>query len=88
MWHQGRLTKVYPTSHTDAARGDLQFAMGWPRSKRHMLAELLVVHLETKLPGAQMGANWRGRRTPSFGPVYPEDRPAPDLDHLAAPIAV
>lgn len=74
MWNQAKKRLAYPTQHTDAARSDLQFSLNFSRSHRHMLAEMLAIHLETKAPQDNtMGANWFGRRTPPFGAgvLYP-----------------
>lgn len=65
MWHQGHTKRAYPTQHTSAARGDMQFATSFPREKRQLLPECIAIHLETSSEG--MGANWNGRKTPRFG---------------------
>ena len=67
MWNQGYHKYDYPTQHTSAARGDVQFTLKFPRDKRQMLPEIVGIHLETKIPGDKMGSNWSGRRTPMFG---------------------
>lgn len=72
IWNQGKRKLTYPTEHTDAARTDLQFTLKFSRKHRHMLAEILAIHLETKNKDGKMGANWKGRRTPAFGPVEVE----------------
>lgn len=73
MWNQGVKKFSYPTEHTDAARTDLQFTLKFDRDHRHMLGELIAIHLETKLPDGKMGANWRGRKTPLFAPPIAEE---------------
>jgi len=71
-WHssadlyQGVHLRPYPTAHNDAARGDVQFAIQWDRRKRHLLPEVVAVHLESE--PCSLGANWRGRQTRRFGP--------------------
>jgi len=69
MWNQGKKQMSYPEKHTDAARSDVLFTLQFDRSHRHMLAEIVCVHLETKMPAVadEMGANWSGRKTPPFG---------------------
>jgi hypothetical protein len=57
----------YPEHHGDAARGDMLFAVQWPRQRRQLLPELFAIHLESE-PVA-MGANWKGRTTRPFGPI-------------------
>jgi len=54
------------SGHSDAGRGDFSFATQWPRAKRHLLPEILAVHLEAeRVPN---GMNWKGRRSKPFGP--------------------
>jgi hypothetical protein len=63
----GTRTRRYPNSgHSDAARTDVQFGLLWDRSHRHLIPELVVLHLESE--GASVGANWSGRTTRPFGP--------------------
>ena len=70
MWNQGRKKLTYPIRNDDAGHSDLRFAELFSREHRHMLAEFFVTHLETKMSGKnEMGSNWRGRKTPSFGPA-------------------
>jgi hypothetical protein len=54
----------YPERHTTAARSDMLFAMQWPRDKRHLLPEIIAIHLESE--SVEMGANWQGRKTKPF----------------------
>jgi hypothetical protein len=65
LWHplaSGVLR--YPEGHTDAGREDGLFALNWPRSRRHLLAEIVGYHLEST--DATMAANWAGRKTAPF----------------------
>jgi hypothetical protein len=64
--HRGAHMRAYPTSHHDAARGDVQFAIKWDRRQRVLLPEVIAVHLESET--APLGANWKGRKTKKFGP--------------------
>jgi hypothetical protein len=74
MWNQGARTRSYPNQHTDAGRSDILFALQFPRKHRHLLAEVVGIHLETKVPNCdRMGANWNGRKTPWFGWELVED---------------
>jgi hypothetical protein len=67
LWNpEGSGVYQYLSGHTDAGREDALFAAQWPRSERELLPELIVYHLESG--PAQVGANWRGRMTPRFGP--------------------
>ena len=73
--HKGIHQRIYPAHHADAARSDTQFALQWDRRDRRLLAEVIVLHLESEDAG--MGANWAGRKTKPFGPASPAggDRP-------------
>jgi hypothetical protein len=72
LWHstsdlwRGFHSKPYPYWHNTAARGDVQHAVQWDRRKRSLVPELIVAHLEAET--APLGANWKGRTTPTFGP--------------------
>jgi Glycosyltransferase like family 2 len=63
---RGTHAKRYPYHHGDAARSDVQFALCWDRKHRHLLPEVIVLHLESEK--AKLGANWKGRTTARFGP--------------------
>ena len=68
LWHPlGSSRFTYPTIHDyDGiyARTDVQHAVTFQR--RHLIPEVLCVHLEQG--HNTMGANWNGRTTPTFGP--------------------
>ena len=64
MWNAVSGITSYPEQHTDAGRGDMLFALQWPRSKRHMIPEIIGYHLESE--PAAMGINWGGRKTKPF----------------------
>lgn len=55
---------TYPTDSLCADHCDLQFARLWPRSKRIMIPELFVVHLESEHAGKAV--NWWGRKSQRF----------------------
>ncbi len=59
--------KPYPSHHGDATRADVQFALQWDRRQRVLLPEVIAWHLETER--SPLGANWKGRKTPRFGPA-------------------
>lgn len=67
LWHP-QISGIdrYPTEHGFADRTDVQFCKQWPRAKRELLPEVVLIHLEST---DVMGANWRGRRSPRFGPA-------------------
>jgi hypothetical protein len=65
MWHSSQKRK-YPITAGSAEHDDVLFAVQWERSKRILLPEFFVYHLESE--SAQMGANWQGRKTKPFGP--------------------
>lgn len=64
MWHGSTGIHDYPDQHNGAGRTDMLHAIRWPRSKRAMIPELVVYHLESE--AAVMGANWEGRKTKPF----------------------
>jgi hypothetical protein len=66
MTDHGYHLRHYPLQHGDAARTDVQFALQWDRRNRQNLSEVIVLHLESEASG--LGANWKGRTTPRFGP--------------------
>ncbi len=76
----------YPDNWDSAATSDLYFAYKWPRTHRHLIPELLAIHLATDdITYAAMGQNWLGRRTGRFGPRDPYTiggghRPSPTPD--------
>jgi hypothetical protein len=65
LWHGSTGRLRYPDGHGAAARADMLFAQQWPRASRTLIPEIVGIHLESETaPG---GANWRGRRTKTFG---------------------
>ena len=67
LWHPWKTgISSYPDDHSEADRTDVLFAQQWPRSKRALIPELAVYHLESE-PAVQ-GTNWGGRTTVRFGP--------------------
>lgn len=62
---RGARQRPYPARHGDACRSDVQYALQWDRKDRELLAEVIVVHLESE--PAKLGANWKGRTTAKFG---------------------
>lgn len=78
LWHsstdqwRGSRIKMYPTNHNDACRSDVQFALQWDRSKRLLLPELIVVHIESNR--SSLGSNWNGRKTPPFRSSTPNSQ--------------
>lgn len=70
LWHstsdqwRGIRHRTYPKDHGSACRTDVQWGLKFDRSKRELLPEILVVHLESqKSPN---GINWGGRKSPPF----------------------
>lgn len=64
MWHTESGIMKYPEQHTDAGRGDMLFALQWPRSRRALIPEVIGYHLESE--PVPMGSNWNGRKTKPF----------------------
>jgi len=76
LWHAGATgIRTYP-GHGAVDRSDMSFALQWPRGRRALVPEIVAIHLATD-DGREMGANWRGRTTPPFGPVPSAPPPAP-----------
>jgi hypothetical protein len=65
MWHSST-GKRYPIAAGTAERDDVLHSLQWGEGKRRLIPEVVAVHL-TAGPAA-LGANWRGRTTPRFGP--------------------
>ena len=59
----------YPLHQGSAEHSDVLHAIQWPASKRRILPEIIALHLESE--ASKMGANWKGRATPRFGPGNP-----------------
>lgn len=67
LWSpSGSGVNSYPCEHQAADRSDTLFAYNWKREHRHLIPELICIHLESE-SSAVMGANWQGRTTPKFG---------------------
>ena len=59
----------YPNEHGAIDRSDVIFTKNWRRGDRHLLHELLGIHLESEALNLEsMGKNWKGRQTMPFGP--------------------
>jgi hypothetical protein len=67
LWH-GKHRRRYPSCQGDAEHTDVLHALQWPIGRRHLIEEVICVHLESE--PAPMGANWKGRRTKRFGPDF------------------
>lgn len=63
--------RSYPNRHGEASRTDTQHPLQWDRRQRELLAEVIVVHLESET--APMAVNWHGRKTKHFGPERHRD---------------
>lgn len=62
LWHSDQRIRYPITLQSTAEHTDLLHGVEWSRPKRVLLPEVIVVHLAS--PGARMGANWGGRKTP------------------------
>lgn len=59
----------YPNEHGAIDRSDVLHAKKWERKNRHLLPELIAIHLDSEnLDLTEMGKNWRGRKTKIFSP--------------------
>lgn len=65
MWNP-ECSKVwtYPEKHGSADRSDCLFAYNFARRNRHLIPELIVIHLESE--ECAMGTNWNGRKSKQF----------------------
>lgn len=82
LWNpRGSGIDRYPVRQDSAEHTDVLHAIQWPRQRRELLGELVVIHLETRSKGrCGQGENWDGRQTPAFtteeGPFPSSGRPA------------
>jgi hypothetical protein len=67
LWHSSQNRK-YPVINGSAEHGDVLFAVQWERTKRALLPEFFVTHLESE---TKFGINWNGRKSKPFGPYKP-----------------
>ena len=65
MWH-GSVGRRYPIAKGDAEHTDVLHAIQWSQGRRHLIPEVVAIHLQSG--PAPLGANWKGRTTPRFGP--------------------
>lgn len=66
MWHASS-GRRYPTRvQGDAEHNDVLHAMQWEPHERILIPELLAIHLMAD--NAPLGSNWKGRKSPRFGP--------------------
>jgi len=65
MWH-GSAGRRYPIVSRSAEHDDVIFSAQWPIGKRHLIPEIIAVHLMSE--AAPLGTNWKGRKTKRFGP--------------------
>jgi hypothetical protein len=67
MWNGGKHPeRRYPLQQGSAEHTDVLHAIQWPAANRHILPEIIGVHLESET--SRMGANWKGRTSRRFGP--------------------
>ncbi len=66
LWNPGESGITSYLDHGTAGRSDTAFALQWPRGRRGLIPEFVAIHLASEPD--QMGQNWRGRRSPHFGP--------------------
>lgn len=81
MWNAS-LGRRYPIAKGDAEHTDVLHAIQWDDAKRHLIPEIIGVHLQSA--ETPLGANWHGRTTPRFGPgpAQPYNPPQPQ-PHVA-----
>lgn len=71
MWHpQTSKHLLYPEEHGAADRTDMAFSKKWTRNKRHLIPEIVTIHLDSENATVkETGKNWQGRKTIPFGYV-------------------
>ncbi len=79
MWH-GKHGRRYPIAQGDAEHTDVLHAIQWDEDKRHLLPELVGIHLQAE--NSPLGSNWKGRTTPRFGPT---PKAGPKMDAKGSP---
>jgi len=65
LWHSST-KRQYPIVCGSAEHSDVLFAVQWERTRRILLPEFFVYHLQAE--SAKFGADWKGRQTKQFGP--------------------
>lgn len=66
LWHPNASGVVkYPNVHSSADRTDILFGYNFKRENRHLIPDLVCIHLDTA--EGEMGQNWNGRTTKRFG---------------------
>ncbi len=68
LWHSSS-RRVYPFADgpdATAEHCDIAHAAQWDDDKRQLLGEFYAIHLQAE--ACPLGANWKGRTTPRFGP--------------------
>lgn len=68
LWNpNGSGVHDYPTEHDHCDRTDVLHCKKFPRERRELLPEIIVIHIESEGEmGTSMGKNWRGRKTRPF----------------------
>jgi glycosyltransferase involved in cell wall biosynthesis len=62
--HVVATTGYYPEEYHAADYSDIKFSLKWARTHRHLLPEIVGIHLMTE--DSYCGVNWRGRRSQRF----------------------
>jgi hypothetical protein len=72
LWHPKTVGIFeYPNEHGSIDRSDVIFTKYWRRGNRHLIPELIGIHIESEaLDLSEMGKNWNGRKTKIFGPEF------------------
>jgi hypothetical protein len=69
LWNpKGSNVYNYPTMHDYCDRTDVIHCKKFKRKDRELLPEIVVIHLDSEDNKDNMGKNWKGRKTPHFGP--------------------
>jgi len=80
MWHPKTSgIKEYPNEHGSVDRSDVIFTKNWSRGNRHLIPEIISIHLESEaLNLSEMGKNWNGRKTKEFSALVNVEKKLPN----------
>jgi hypothetical protein len=86
LWHassehwRGTRVKSYPSNQNSSSHTDVRHSLQWDRRQRHLLPEIITIHLESE--PCPFGTNWQQRKSQRFGPPALQ---APSTDGPSAP---
>lgn len=84
LWH-GSTQRRYPIAKGDAEHTDVLHAIQWDHGKRHLIPEIVGIHLQAA--PQPLGSNWGGRTTPKFAAPAAGQNPQAPQGSPASPAA-